>query len=137
MTIYVPDVTNNAMRKIVMETGSVTTLAGGSPIVAGSANGVGDAAGFNQPRGLGTDGINIYVADSGNRTIRRIIVSIKEVTTSAGTPGVNGSQDGAGAAASFGIAQTMSMASDVFNAIYVADSSNATIRKLTPEPPFT
>src|SRR5262249_656136 len=76
-TIYTPDVTNNAIRKIVLATGAVTTLAGGSPIVPGYANGVGDAARFASPRGLGTDGGNVFVADSPNRVIRRILARIQ------------------------------------------------------------
>ena len=48
----------------------VTTLAGtGSQ---GSANGTGTSASFNNPRGITTDGTNLYVADFGNHLIRKI-----------------------------------------------------------------
>ena len=48
----------------------VTTLAGTGS--SGSANGTGTSASFNYPRGITTDGTNLYVADSANTLIRQI-----------------------------------------------------------------
>ena len=62
---------NYTIRKIVISTGVVTTIAG----TAGSGgieDGVGVAAQFQLPTGITTDGTNLYVADSYNDTIRGI-----------------------------------------------------------------
>ena len=105
--LYVADNGNNMIRKIVMSTGVVTTLAGS--VLAGSTDGTGTAASFDQPYGITTDGTNLYVADSFNSTIRKIVISTGVVTTLAGNASLqskinaalNGTVDGIGAAATF------------------------------------
>ena len=106
----------------------ISTLAG----VAGSfgtTNGTLAAARFNGPIGLDVDSAgNVYVADSLNNTIRKISGGV--VTTLAGTPTMlGGSADGTGAAASF--KQPTGVAVDTTGNVYVADSNNHTIRKIT------
>jgi len=68
--LYVADWLNHLIRKIVISTGAVTTLAGTGS--SGSANGTGTSASFYYPRGITTDGTNLYVADNGNHLIRKI-----------------------------------------------------------------
>ena len=70
-SLYVTDLSDNIVRKVALATGAVTTVAGTAG-AAGSANGSGAAAGFNNPIGITTDGTSLYVADSGNKTIRKI-----------------------------------------------------------------
>lgn len=123
--LYVSDMTNNRIRKIVIATGEVTTLAGN--YLPGSADGVGGAAGFNKPFGITTDGVNLYVADSANYTMRKIVIASGQVTTLAGWAGSAGSADGTGAAARFN--WPSGLASDGAN-LYVADTDNNTIRKV-------
>lgn len=127
-TIYVADTTNLLIRKITA-TGEVSTLAGavGEP---GATDGVGPAARFNYPHGLAvTPAGDIIVADSFNHTIRRITPS-GTVTTVAGLAGQSGPDDGTGPAARFN--QPMGVAVDAAGNIFVADSSNITIRRITP-----
>jgi len=68
--LYVADTNNHLIRQIVISTGAVTTVAGTGS--SGSANGTGTSASFNGPRGITTDGTNLYVADFGNHLIRKI-----------------------------------------------------------------
>src|SRR5713226_2278474 len=85
---------------------------------------------FSVLSGVATDSAgNVYVADAGNHTIRKITPA-GVVTTLAGTAGSGGSADGAGAAARFN--QPFGIATDSAGNVYVADTFNHTIRKITP-----
>lgn len=68
--LYVSDTGNNKIRKIVIASGAVTTLAGSG--TAGAVDGIGTAASFYYPYGITTDGSKLYVSDDGNRKIRKI-----------------------------------------------------------------
>ena len=119
------DYGNSTIRKIVISTGAVTTLAGSAGAL-GSADGTGTAATFNYPTGIITDGTNLYVTDTYNSTIREIAISTGAVTTLAG--GIaNGSADGTGAAAIFNYPSGITR--DGTN-LYVTDTDNNTIRKI-------
>jgi sugar lactone lactonase YvrE len=126
--VFVADSQNCTIRKIA-PSGVVTTLAGTAGIL-GSADGTGAAARFGYPQGVAVDGSgNVFVADSGNSTIRKITPS-GVVTTLAGTAGSSGSADGTGAAASF--SHPRGVAVDGSGNVFVADSLDNTIRKITP-----
>ena len=126
--LYVADAGNNTIRKIT-PAGVVTTLAGlaGNP---GSTNGTNSAARFFGPSGVVVDSAgNIYVADAGNNAIRLITPS-GAVSTFAGTPGTSGSQNGPATNALFNFPESLGI--DQSNNIYVADTLNSIIRKITP-----
>jgi sugar lactone lactonase YvrE len=125
--LYVADTANSIIRKVVVATGAVTTFAGaGSP---GSADGSGAAARFSYPYGIASDGAgNLYVADTGNSTVRKIALSTGAVTTVVGKAGQTGSTDGIGGAARFNY--PYGIASDGAGTLYVADTGNGTIRKV-------
>ena len=62
---------NSLIRQIVISTGVVTTLAG----TEGSTSlsyGTGTSASFYTPRGITTDGTNLYVSDTDNNLVRKI-----------------------------------------------------------------
>ena len=125
--VYVADRDNSTIRKI-SAAGVVTTLAGTAGS-GGSTDGTGSAARFNQPRGVAVDSTgNIYVADTSNQTIRKISAA-GVVTTLAGTAGTSGSADGTGSAARF--KNPRGVAVDASGNVYVADSNNETIRKIS------
>ncbi len=124
--LYVADTDNNTIRKIVISTGAVTTLAG-SAGSTGSTDGIGTAARFYGPSGITTDGTNLYVADTDNNTIRKIVISTGAVTTLAGSAGIAGGTDGIGTAASFNVPRGIT--TDGTN-LYVADMWNHAIRKI-------
>ena len=68
--LYVAGYINHLIRKIVISTDAVTTVAGTRS--AGSSNGTGTSASFSEPRGITTDGTNLYVAEFSNHLIRKI-----------------------------------------------------------------
>ena len=112
--LYVADYLNNEIRKIVISTLAVTTIAG-SYKSSGSSNGTGAAASFDGPDGITTDGTNLYVADFNNNEIRKIVISTGVVTTLVGTAaGLNGPGG---------------ITTDGTN-LYVADYGNNEIRKI-------
>lgn len=126
--VFIVDTGNHTIRKIT-PAGVVSTFAG-TPGEMGSADGTGTAARFSDPQGLATDAAgNLYVADTGNHTIRRITPA-GAVFTFAGLAGVTGSVDGVGPAARFNrpLRLALSPAGDVF----VTEAGNNAIRKITP-----
>jgi sugar lactone lactonase YvrE len=126
--LYVADAFNATIRKIT-SAGSVSTLAG-SAGSRGDADGTGAAAQFNYPSGVAVDTAgNVYVADTYNNTIRKINPT-GVVTTLAGSAGISGANDGTGIYALFN--QPSGIAVDSSGNIGVADTGNATIRRIAP-----
>lgn len=122
--VYVAD--SNAIRKILIANGTVTTIAGTSG-TAGKLDGVGIAAAFTSPYGLTTDGSNLYVADTLNHAIRKIDLSTNTVTTIAGSLGVQGSVNGVGTATLFRAPKGITTDGTV---LYISDTGNQIVRQL-------
>jgi hypothetical protein len=125
--LYVADYLNNAIRQINIATRHVTTI-GNTNGAAGSADTApGVTASFNLPRDITTDGTFLYVADSGNYTIRKIAINTGVVTTIAGAVGATGSVDAdIGTNARFNIINGIT--TDGIS-LFVTDSNN-TIRRI-------
>lgn len=127
--VYVADTGNHTVRKIAPG-GMVTTLAGQAGAY-GSSGGLGSSARFNQPARLAVDASgNVYVADRQNFMIRKI-TSGGLVSTLAGRGGLmGGSKDGTGAAAEFRLPNDVAL--DAGGNVYVADTANHLIRRISP-----
>ena len=108
---------------------SVTTLAGRA-LVSGAANGTGTNALFSDPAAIVTDTSgNFFVADSQNHAIRKITTN-GVVTTFAGQLGVSGTANGTGTAAQFNTPSGLAL--DGSGNLFLSDTGNGTIRKITP-----
>jgi sugar lactone lactonase YvrE len=128
--LYVFDMLNNKVRKIVISSGVVSSLTGTANTAAtfGATDGPAASASFNTPFGITSDGANLYVADTNNNKIRKIVIAtgdVSSLTGAANTTGVAGANDGAGATATFsGLGGITSDGTS----LYVID--NGTIRKI-------
>jgi hypothetical protein len=126
--IFVADTSASSIRKIT-PAGVVSTLAG-LGFNDGSADGTNSDARFLWPEGLTADGAgNVFVADTGNSTIRKVTPA-GVVTTIAGSPGLSGSVDGTGSAARFNFPSGIAV--DNAGNLFVVERLNNTIRKVTP-----
>ena len=131
-SLYVVDAGNNKIRKVVIATGVVSSLTGAAnvAVTTGAVDGAGTDASFNSPKGISSDGTNLYVTDNGNNKIRKVVIStglVSSLTGTADTAVASGAQDGAAAVASF------NSPSDIANdgvSLYVADLHNNKIRKV-------
>ncbi len=124
--LYVADEGNHVIRKITPD-GVVTTFAGTG--ILGFEHGEATSASFNHPINVAVDASNnVYVSDRGNHVIRKI--SEGWVSVFAGS-GVAGSNDGSGFEASFN--RVYGMDFDSQGNLFVADTFNGKIRKITPE----
>jgi sugar lactone lactonase YvrE len=125
--IYVADYGNSMIRKITP--GGVVSTVAGSAGVTGTTNGAAASALFNGPWGVAVDSSgNLFVSDTNNFLVREIDTT-GMVTTVAGSAGVTGVANGAGASALFNYAQGLTV--DPCGNIFVADTANDTIREIT------
>lgn len=131
--VFIADEGNSQIRKLSPSGGNWygVTLAGlGSTV--GSADGTSANATFSSPHGITVDASgNLYVADTDNNLIREVSPSGGSwiVTTIAGSGNTTGSADGTGSAALFN--NPTGIAIDKSGDLYVVDSGNDTIRRLT------
>jgi sugar lactone lactonase YvrE len=126
--LYIADTDNQLIRRMT-PAGVVTTVAG-TGRASGAVDGDGRAARFSEPHGIVADGKgNLFVADTGNHTIRKITREGR-VSTFAGAPGQAGHVDGMTADARFN--RPMSLAIDSAGILYVTDSENRAVRAVEP-----
>ncbi len=126
--VHVADTYNQVIRRITPD--GTVSLHAGTPTVAGGQDGPAATATFHLPVGLALDsGGNLYVSDHLGHSIRKIS-STGNVTTLAGSYGVPGSADGTGSAARFNTPRGIAL--DGAGNLYVADTGNNLVRRITP-----
>jgi sugar lactone lactonase YvrE/tRNA A-37 threonylcarbamoyl transferase component Bud32 len=129
-SIYVTDSLNHRVR-VISPNGVVTTVAGTGEVGALGDGGLATLAQLNHPVGvtIGPDG-SIYVADAGNRRIRRVTAT-GTITTVVGSGELGGAGDG-GPATQAELNGPFSVAVAADGSIYVADAGNQRVRRVTP-----
>lgn len=125
--LYVVDFGNHRVRKIAIASASVTTLAGGKDMTAETAVGSAEDIAFNYPTGITSDGRNLFVADTFNRTVRKIVIASGIVTTLAGKADLEGALDATGSEARF--KEPIGITTDGRH-LFVTDSASHTVRKI-------
>jgi trimeric autotransporter adhesin len=129
--IYIVDTGNQRIRKVTVSTGIITTIAG-TGVAGDDGDGIAATrARVRTPYGVAVDGSgNIYIADTGNQRIRKVTVSTGIITAVAGTGAYGYNGDGI-AATSADLQLPMGVAVDGSGNIYIADTGNQRIRKVT------
>lgn len=129
---YVADSVNNVIRKIVLASGAVSTVAGNGSSGLGGDGGPAVSAILNTPTGVAVDGDgNLYIADQGNNLIRRVDALTQIISTVAGggtaPTGPDRFGDG-GPATSAILYGPQSVTVDQAGNLYIADSFHNLVR---------
>lgn len=129
--IYFADFGNNRVRKI--DPNGVTTTVAGNGIVGYTGdNGPAASATLNYPSGVALDVVgNLYIADTYNAAVRKVNPA-GVITTFAGNFYATGFGDG-GLATSAGLYTPRAVAIDLAGNVFIADDTDNTIRKVTPD----
>jgi sugar lactone lactonase YvrE len=127
--IYIADMSNNRIRKVT-PAGVISTVAGNGNSGFSGDGGPATSAGLNYPSGVAVDAAgNFYIADFNNNRIRKVTVGgVISTVAGNGTAGFGG--DG-GYATSAQLRYPYGVAVDAAGNLYIADSSNSRIRKVT------
>ena len=134
--LYIADTSNNAIRKVTKD-GTITTIVGTGRADFSGDGGPASAAVLSNPEGVAVDAAgNIYIADTGNRRIRKISVIDGTINTVAGTGALAFSGDG-GLATKAALANPDGVAVDAAGNIYIADSFNNRVRVVLPNGTIT
>ena len=129
-SLYIADANNQVVRK-VDTAGNITAVAGSGTQGFSGDGGPAASASLDTPVGVVADGSgNLYIADAHNQRIRVVSAATGNISTLAGNGTAGFSGDG-GAASSASLALPTAVALDGAGNIYIADTNNHRIRKVT------
>ena len=129
--LFIADINNNVIRRVDAKTKDINTYAGTGATGSTGDGGPAIQATFLFPEAVGTDtNGNLFIVDSGNNKIRRVDVGTQVITTVVGTGVFNYTGDGGPATAATMQAPGGVLVDSAGN-LYIADSGNAVIRKVT------
>src|SRR6202522_4270858 len=129
--IYIADYLNNRVREVMAATGDIATVAGNGTAGFSGDGGLATSAELNRPSGVAVDASgNIYIADYENNRIREVTAATGDIATVAGNGTAGYSGDG-GLATNAELDMLVGLAVDSAGNIYIADTFNNRIRKVT------
>ena len=128
--LYIADTSNNRIRKVDVNTGTITTVAGnGSQGYAGDG-GAATSAELNQPGGVRVDSAgNLFIADTANHVVRKVVAGTGTIITVAGT-GTKGYSGDGGPATSAELHYPDGVDVDSAGNLFIADTNNHRIREV-------
>jgi sugar lactone lactonase YvrE len=130
--IYIADMQNSVVRKVTVSTGIITTVAGNHSVGYSGDLGPATLAALRYPQGIALDTYgNLYIADTGNNVIRKVILATGIISTVAGN-GTRGYSGDGGIPLLAAFNQPIGIAVDIHGNIYVADETNNLIREIIP-----
>jgi uncharacterized protein (TIGR03437 family) len=128
--IFIADPLNNRIRKVT-PAGTISTLAGSGTAGFNGDGGPATSAELNSPEGVAVDGAgDVFIADTHNLRIRKVTPA-GTISTVAGS-GTQGFSGDGGPATSAELNYPSGIAVDGSGNLFIADSGNQRIRKLTP-----
>lgn len=128
--LYIADSGNHAIRKVNVATGIMTTVVGTGTLGYNGDNIPATSAQLNYPLGVAFDSAgNMYIADSQNFRIRKVVNGIISTIAGTGQPGYGG--DGLYSTQSL-FNFPASVVVDSSGNVFVGDSGNNVVRELTP-----
>jgi sugar lactone lactonase YvrE len=128
--LYIADAANNRIRKVAPN-GTITTVAGNGSQNFSGDGGPATRAGLNNPTGVNVDAFgNLWIVDSGNNRVRKLILN-GPIVTVAGS-GVQGFSGDGGSATSAALFSPSFVVGDAAGNLYLSDYFNNRIRKVTP-----
>jgi len=130
--MYIADTGNNVVRK-VNTSGIITTVAGDNISAYSGDGGPATSANLSEPTGVALDAAgNLYIADANNNCIR-VVTTDQNIHTVAGQCSYALFQGDGGPATQAKLNKPYSVAVDAYGNIYIADTENERIRKVTPD----
>jgi uncharacterized repeat protein (TIGR01451 family) len=129
--LYISDTRNHAVRKVAAATGVITTVAGNGTLGSSGDGGPATSAQLGLPQGIAVDGAgNLYIVDSVACEVRKVTAATGIITTVAGN-GTQGNSGDGGLATRAQLSIPLAVAVDSAGNLYIADSDNWEIRKVS------